>query len=144
MPSRRQLLGVAGTGILAGLAGCSAVPAPRPKMDFAVDNARDEPVNLGVRFLRPHVAERSEAIVWSDHLEVPPRDDPDDLRHVEDVAPDRPYRIEVDEAGTVDHYHYRPDCADEDPYEVGVVANLRPGGGVSFTQTTCSADAPFL
>ena len=92
MPSRRDVLRMSTAGVLAGLAGCSASPLARPKLDLAVDNARDTAVQLGVRFLRPHVSERSEALVYRNNVEVPPRDDPDDLWTVEDVAPDRPYR----------------------------------------------------
>ena len=111
-----------------------------------MDNARDTAVQLGVRFLRPHVSERSEALVYRNNVEVPPRDDPDDLWTVEDVAPDRPYRIEIEVGNPrrAHHYHYRPDCSDDEPYDVGVVVNLNAGGGVTFTQTTCSSDSLLL
>ncbi|MUW14573.1 hypothetical protein GJ633_07710 [Halorubrum sp. CBA1125] len=111
-----------------------------------MDNARDETTRLGVRFFRANVTERSEALVYRNHFEIPPREDPDDLWTVKDVAPDRPYRIEVEVGLTrnAHHYHYRPDCADDEPYEIGVVVNLNAGGGVTFTKTTCSSDSPFL
>jgi hypothetical protein len=114
-------------------------------MDFAVNNARATTVSVDVRFFRPDVAERSEALVYSDTFEVPPRDDPDDVWSVSDVAPDRRYRIElvVGNPPRPSHYHYHPDCSDDSPYEIGVVAHLLRGGGVRFTQTTCSDDAPF-
>ena len=115
-------------------------------MDFAVDNARDEAVRLDVAFLRPHVSERSEALVYRDSFEVPPRENPSDTWRVEDVAADRPYRIEVLVGRTREshHYHYRPDCSRDAPYEIGVVLNLDEGGGVTFTQTQCSDDELFL
>lgn len=146
MPSRRRILHACGTGILAGFAGCSAIPVPRPKMDFAVDNARASTVLLDIRFFNPNVAERSEALVYDESFEIPPRDTPDDLWKVSDVAPDRPYRIELVEGEPPKqyHYHYHPDCSDNTPYDIGVVANLLQGGGVRFTQTTCSDDQPFL
>ena len=146
MPSRRHFLQASATGVLASLAGCSALPLPRPKMDFSVDNARSTAIQLGVRFFQPHVTERSEALVYHNHIEIPPRESPDDLWTIEDVAPDRPYRIEVEvgEAMKSHHYHYRPDCSGDAPYEIGVVVNLNAGGGVTFSQTTCSSDNLFL
>jgi hypothetical protein len=115
-------------------------------MDFAVDNARSTTVPVDIRFFRPDIAERSEALVYSNTVEVPSRDYPDDLWRVTDVAPDRRYRINllVGNPSRPYHYHYHPDCSDDTPYEIGVVANLQQGGGVRFTQTTCSDDEPFL
>lgn len=146
MPSRRQFLHASGAGAVASLAGCSAVPALGPKMDFAVENARDETVPLDVAFLRPRVSERSEALVYRDFFKIPPRENPDDMWRVEDVATVRPYRIEIAVGGSNKsyHYHYRPDCSDDSPYEIGVVVNLNEGGGVTFTQTQCSDDELFL
>ena len=146
MASRRHFLQASVAGALASFAGCSAIPPSRPKLDFAVDNARNTAVRLGVRFFRPHVTERSQALVYRNHVEVPPREDPDDLWTVEDVVPDRRYRIEI-EVGNIErsyHYHYRPDCSDDSPYEIGVVVDLNAGGGVTFTQTTCSSDTLLL
>lgn len=145
MTSRRQFLQASVAGVLASFAGCSAIPPSRPKLDFAVDNARSTAVRLGVRFFRPHVTERSEALVYRNHVEIPPRENPDDLWTVEDVVPDRPYRIEIEVGDTQKsyHYHYRPDCSDDSPYEIGVVVDLNSGGGVTFSQTTCSSDNLF-
>ena len=146
MASRRRFLRAGTAGALVGLAGCSAVPAPRPMLDLSVSNARDTAVDLDVRFLRPDVAERSEALVYRNSVEVPPGTGSDDPWTVEDVASDRPYRIEVVDRGvrSSHHYHYRPDCSDDDPYDIGVLVRLGPDGGVAFSQTTCSSDAPFL
>jgi len=111
-----------------------------------VSNARDAAVDLDVRFLRPNVTERSEALVYDNGVEVPPDTGSNGPWTAEDIVPDRPYRIEVVDRNvrSSHHYHYRPDCADEDPYEVGVLVRLNAGGGVTFSQTTCSSDAPFL
>ncbi|AKH97617.1 hypothetical protein HLASF_1129 [Halanaeroarchaeum sulfurireducens] len=146
MPSRRQLLCASGLALGATFAGCSAVPVPRPKLDFAIDNARSTTVPVDIRFFRPDIAERSEALVYQNTVEVPPRDNPDDLWQVMDVAPDRRYRIKllVGSPSKSHHYHYHPDCSDDNPYDIGAVANLLQGGGVRFTQTTCSDDEPFL
>jgi hypothetical protein len=146
MPSRRRILRAAAAGALGGLAGCSAVPAPRPKLDLSVSNARDDAVDLDVRFLRPNVTERSEALVYRNSVEVPPDTGSSDPWTAEDILPDRPYRIEVADRSARDsrHFHYRPDCADNEPYEIGVLVRLTASGGISFSQTTCSSDAPFL
>lgn len=146
MTSRRHFLQAGAGSVLASLAGCSAIPLPRPKLDLSVDNARNTAVQLGVRFFRPHVTERSEALVYRNYVEIPSRENPDDLWTVENVVPDRPYRIEVEVGDTLKsyHYHYRPDCSGDAPYEIGVIVNLNAGSGVTFTQTTCSSDEPFL
>jgi hypothetical protein len=146
MFTRRQFLQASAVGSLATLTGCSAIPAPRPMMDFSVNNARDTTVQLTVRFFRPNVIERSEALVYRKSAEIPPRDNPDDLWTLEDAVRDRRYRIEVDAGANPQaaHYHYHPDCSDNDPYEIGVVANLRPNREIAFTQTTCSSNEPFL
>lgn len=146
MVSRRHFLQASAVGVITGLAGCSAVPLPRPKMDFAVDNARNTTVEVDVRFFRPTVTERSEALAYRNHFAIPPRDDTNDLWRVEDIVSDRPYRIEifVGDARTSYHYHYRPDCSEDAPYEIGVVVTLNAEDGVTFTQTTCSSDKPFL
>lgn len=146
MPSRRQFLHVGTTGVLASLAGCPAVPAPRPKLDLRVNNTRETAVHLEIRFFRPHVTERSEALIYRTYPEIPPQEDADDSWTVENVASDHPYRIEIVDGSTESshHYHYRPDCSDNEPYEIAVVVNLNTGGGVTFTQTTCSSDEPFL
>ncbi|WP_231899198.1 hypothetical protein [Halorubrum trapanicum] len=145
MASRRRFLRAGAAGALAGLAGCSAVPAPRPMLDLTVSNVRDTAVYLGVRFFRPDVAERSEALVYRNSVEIPPGDS-DDPWTAEDVVSDRPYRIEIEDrsARSSHHYHYRPDCSDDDPYDIGVLVRFNPDGGVTFSQTTCSSDAPFL
>ncbi|WP_424015396.1 twin-arginine translocation signal domain-containing protein [Halorubrum xinjiangense] len=146
MPSRRRFLRAGAAGALAGLAGCSAVPAPRPMLDLTVSNVRDTAVDLGVRFLRSDVTERSEALVYRKNVEVPPDAGSDDPWTVEDILSDRPYRIEVEDRSTRSshHYHYQPDCSDDDPYDIGVLVRFNPEGGVAFSQTTCSSDAPFL
>lgn len=115
-------------------------------MDLVVENARGSTVHLDVEFMRPDVSERSEALVYDDSFEIPPREDPDDAWRVADVAPDRPYRIEIVVGPTRRsyHYHYRPDCSGDTPYEIGVAVHLNEGGGVTFTQNRCSGDAPFL
>ena len=99
-----------------------------------------------MRFLRPNVTERSEALVYRNSVEVPPDTGSDDPWTDEDIVSDRPYRIEVVDRSTRDshHYHYRPDCSDEDPYAIGVLVRLDTDGAVTFSQTTCSSDAPFL
>lgn len=146
MPSRRHFLQTGTAGVLASIAGCSAVPLSRPKLDLSVDNGRNRSVQLGIRFFQPGITERSEALAYRNQVEVPPRENPDDLWTVEDVLPDRPYRIEVNVGDTLRsyHYHYRPDCPRDAPCEIGVVVNLNEGGGVTFTQTTCSSDELFL
>ena len=109
-------------------------------------NVRDTAVDLGVRFFRPDVAERSEALVYRNNVEIPPEAGSDDPWRAEDVVSDRPYRIEVEDRSgrSPHHYHYQPDCSDDDPYDIGVLVRLNPDGGVAFSQTTCSSDAPFL
>ncbi|WP_137291522.1 twin-arginine translocation signal domain-containing protein [Natronorubrum halophilum] len=146
MPSRRDFIQASAIGILASLTGCSAIRLPRPKMDFSVENFRNETIRLGVRFFRPNVTERSEALVYRNQFEIPPRENADGPWTVEDVAPDRPYRIEIEVGDTWNshHYHYQPDCSDNEPYEIGVLVTLYAGGGVRFTQTTCSSDSLFL
>ncbi len=145
MYSRRRLLSAGGVLAASGLAGCSARYAVRPKMDFGVENFRGETVDVGVRFMRPDVSERSEAIAYENSFEVPPAGELDDTWTVEDVVRDRPYRIEtrVGPNDTAHHYHYRPDCADEDPFDIGVVLVLTEDG-VRFQQTTCSDDSVVL
>lgn len=146
MVSRRRFLRAGAAGALAALAGCSAVPAPRPKLDLSVSNARDAAVDLDVRFFRPNVTERSEALAYRNSVEVPPDTGSDDPWTDEDIVSDRPYRIEIEDrsARSSRHYHYRPDCSDEGPYDIGVLVRFNPDGGVAFSQTTCSSDAPFL
>lgn len=146
MASRRRFLRAGAAGALAGLAGCSAVPAPRPLLDLTVSNMRDTAVDLGVRFFRPNVTERSEALVYRNNVEVPPDADSGDPWRAEDIVSDRRYRIEIEDlsARSSHHYHYRPDCSDDDPYDIGVLVRFNPDGGVTFSQTTCSSDAPFL
>jgi len=115
-------------------------------LDLAVSNARDTAVDLGVRFFRPNVTERSEALAYRNGVEVPPEEGSDDPWTAEDIVSDRPYRIEVVDrnARSSHHYHYRPDCSDDDPYDIGVLVRFNSDGGVTFSQTTCSSDAPFL
>ena len=146
MPSRRRFLQAGAAGALAGLAGCSAVPAPRPSLDLTVSNVRDTAVDLGVRFFRPNVTERSEALAYRNSVEISPDAGSDEPWTAEDVVSDRPYRIEVEDrsARSSHHYHYRPDCSDDDPYDVGVLVRLEAGEGLTFSQTTCSSDATFL
>ncbi|RLM76095.1 hypothetical protein DVK07_02900 [Halorubrum sp. Atlit-26R] len=111
-----------------------------------MSNVRDTAVDLGVRFFRPNVTERSEALAYRNSVEVLPDTGSDDAWTDEDIVSDRPYRIEVVDRNLRDshHYHYRPDCSDEDPYDIGVLVRFNPDGGIAFSQTTCSSDAPFL
>ena len=78
MASRRRILRAGSVGALAGLTGCSAIPTPRPMLDLSVSNTRDTAVDLDVRFFRPDVAERSEALVYRNSVEVPPDTGSDD------------------------------------------------------------------
>ncbi|GAB3669463.1 hypothetical protein [Halopiger thermotolerans] len=114
-------------------------------MDFAVENYLEESTLIDVAFLYPDESERSEAIAYEDSFEIPPQTELDETWSVEDVVTDRPYRIEliVGSTGVSHHYHYLPDCGDEDPYEIGVLARLLDDG-VRFSQTTCSDDSILL
>ncbi len=95
--------------------------------------------------MRPDVPERSEAIAYESSFEVPPAGELEDTWTVEDVVRDRPYRIEtrVGQTDNAHHYHYRPDCSDEDPYDIGVVLVLTDDG-VRFQQNTCSDNSLVL
>jgi hypothetical protein len=147
MPSRRDFLAAASVSLGVGVAGCSAVPAPRPKMDVGVTNWRDRALTVTVKFFDESVTEYSEALVHEERFEVPARSERGEERSNEvvreDALPDRKYLVTVREAAS-HHYHYRPDCSGPGFPEPGLLATFTDAGDVRFTQAACSGDEPFL
>lgn len=141
MSSRRDLLAAVGTTLSAGVAGCSSLSSLRPKMDVGVENFRDDDLTVTVKFFRPSVTEYSEALVHEEHFDVSAEGDRQVVR--EDVLPDRRYRVAVVERESR-HFHYRPDCGRDSSFPPGVMVSFLDGGGVRFSQTTCSDDTLFL
>lgn len=145
MPSRRNVLATVGAGVVGWLAGCAAVPAPRPEMDLTVNNYRAQAVEVSVELFREDVAERSQARVYRNTVSLDGAEGDSRTWTAEALAPSRSYRVElrVDADGSVStaHYHYRPDCESGD--EVGLQVNIRENG-VSVDQSACSGNAPFV
>jgi hypothetical protein len=140
---RRDVLRAAGSAIAIGLAGCSIPFTSRPELDFTVENYREKTVVLLIEVVHSDGSDRSEAVMYQDRVEIPAQSVGDDEWRVTNIGPAEPYRIEVDfgsETKTY-HYHYIPDCTGADaPYDPRVHLILNENPGVSFQQTTCSAD----
>jgi hypothetical protein len=141
MVSRRDALHAVGTGATVLLAGCS-LPSDRPGLDLRVVNYRAADIDVRVELLDPDAEERSEAGTFSERVTLPAHSgdgDPQTWRGA-DVAPARPYRVEVDvtEVGRKSyHYHYVPDCTGSAAYEPAVEVVLNDDPGVAFSQTRC-------
>jgi len=142
MMSRRDALHAVGAGATVLLAGCS-LPVDRPGLHLRVKNYRAANLDVRVELLDPDAEERSGAVVFSDHVTLPAHSGDGDPRtwRGADVAPARPYRVEVDvtEVGRKSyHYHYVPDCTGSATVEPTIEVVLNDDPGVAFSQTRCS------
>lgn len=145
-PTRRQTLGAIGAGTTALLAGCSALDS-RPGLDLIVENYRDVRVDVAIQLLDPDAEDRRASVAFSETVRLESRAGDDDPRtwRGEDVAPARPYRVEVDVtevARRSQHYHYVPDCVSEGPLGSSSTApaveiTLNDDPGIAFGQTRC-------
>ena len=139
--NRRNILRFAGSVALTGFAGCSAPFTAPPNLDLTIENYRNESVELLIEVVRPDAANRSEGLVYQRSVEVSSNAVGDDEWRAANIAPARQYRIEIllQSGEKTYHYHYHPDCVDNDPqYDPRVTLIFNENPGVSFQQTHCS------
>gem|GEM_PF-808038 len=114
--SRRTYVRIAGTVLLGGLAGCSALGGSSPTVDLTLYNHSEEPYTVELTLYRSDGDTRSDARAWSSSVDVQP--DAEATRAA--VAEKQPYRVEyhayransflTDE----DHVHYLPRDGEDD------------------------------